>query len=1169
VSNSKLALDMSAVRADQIRSTLIEIFSGITGIAASEFVGDSSFMELGLDSLSLLQASQLIHRQLGVKVPFRSLFDELSTIDVLAANLASKATTPSVKESAVSVPPAQSSQTPAQPSDFNALAAALEKARTHANGAGPHVLEGIARQLAMLSQQLAQFCEDTNTPSREKPARVANGPAAISAWPASAPVQLASGAPGALNERQREHLNHLIARLTTKTAESKRRAQASRGVLADSVVSANFRLPWKEICYPIIVQRAEGATAWDIDGNQYVDAAMGFGSLVFGHSPAFIREALSAQYDRGMRLGFQSDLAGEVAGLISELTGVERVAFCNSGTEAVMTALRLARAVTGRNKIALFSGVFHGTFDGVLAGSMRDSNGILHTTPRVNGVPPKMVEDVLVLPFGEHESIDILSRHAHELAAVLIEPAPWWGPDIDLKWFLRQLRSITEPAGAALVFDEVVFGFRMHPGGAQAMYGVRADLVTYGKALGSGMPIGVIAGDARYLDAIDGGQWSFGDASSPQVDTTLFAGTFFKHPMVMAVAHAVLQHLRQSGPQLQEQLNARTAAMAADLNSYFASRELPIRVVQFGSGFSFGFSCERTYADLFFHYLLDQGMYVCDTRKCYLSTAHTDQDINKIIDAIKRSAESMREGGFLLSARQAQSQPVSSNNAATQSAPISQLSAGLPGTGSIPSAPQSFPITSAQKGLWALSYLSPEACRAYNESINISLRGHLDVAALRASLSELVQRHDALRTTFSADGAMQQITPELDVHLPVVDLSSTEGAARMIEVDRWLTQDVNEAFDLERGPLFRLRLLKLKEEHHVLAVVIHHIVVDGWSIEILLRELGALYSANTLGIDANLPPPVSFSAYASGQPGNSSNGQPTTTWDEEDEAYWLSCYRDGVPVVKFPTVRPRPPIQTYNGAHLSRVTDSNLYRQVKSLGDLAGCTPFTVLLAVFQIVLRDITGQDETVVGVHLAGQSMLPNADVCGYCIEMLPLRGKARENASFQAHLAQVKASLADAVQHHGFSVSQLVKKLKLQRDPSRPPLVTVVFNMDPPAAALTSKLAGVAVLPWWDLACELVPNPKVFARFDQVWSLVEQDGSLVIQCTYNTDLFEASTIQSALKHFERLAAFYAAAPGSLLKRNLTGKHPGERGPQKESARPANRTRKRAEAARNRNAH
>ena len=157
---------------------------------------------------------------------------------------------------------------------------------------------------------------------------------------------------------------------------------------------------WKELVYPIVGERSAGSRIWDIDGNEYVDMTMGFGVNLFGHSPRFITEAIEQQLRKGMQLGPQTEMAGEVAEMFCELTGLERVAFCNSGTEAVMVALRLARAVTRRTKIALFAGSYHGTFDGVLGRAGRVQNGMAQTIPTAPGVPPHMIEDVIVLDYN-------------------------------------------------------------------------------------------------------------------------------------------------------------------------------------------------------------------------------------------------------------------------------------------------------------------------------------------------------------------------------------------------------------------------------------------------------------------------------------------------------------------------------------------------------------------------------------------------------------------------------------------------------------------------------------------------------------------------------------------------------------------------------------------------
>jgi glutamate-1-semialdehyde aminotransferase len=232
-----------------------------------------------------------------------------------------------------------------------------------------------------------------------------------------------------------------------------------------------------------------------------------------------------------------------------------------------MTAIRLARAATGRNKIAMFAGSYHGTFDEVLVRGT-PAGDRLKSSPIAPGIPARSVEETLVLEYGAAQSLETLARIAHDYAAVLVEPVQSRHPDLQPKEFLQELRRITANTGATLIFDEMITGFRVHPGGAQAHFGIRADIATYGKIAGGGMPIGIIAGRADLMDAIDGGVWSYGDDSYPQADLTFFAGTFCKHPLAMAAAYAVLDHLRKSGPSLQRDLNARTESLVADLRKF-------------------------------------------------------------------------------------------------------------------------------------------------------------------------------------------------------------------------------------------------------------------------------------------------------------------------------------------------------------------------------------------------------------------------------------------------------------------------------------------------------------------------------------------------------------------------------------------------------------------------
>ena len=232
------------------------------------------------------------------------------------------------------------------------------------------------------------------------------------------------------------------------------------------------------------------------------------------------------------------------------MVGMQRAAFCNTGSEAVTAAIRTARTVTGRDKIAVFAGAYHGIFDEVLVRA-RQRDGLPAAQPIAPGIPAAMAENIMVLEYGDGAALDTIRAQGEELAAVLVEPVQSRRPDLQPREFLEELRQITANSGTALVFDEVVTGFRVHPGGMQAVFAVKADIATYGKVLGGGLPIGIIAGDARFLDALDGGMWRFGDQSAPEIGVTFFAGTFVRHPLALAAANAVLERLRQGGPELQ------------------------------------------------------------------------------------------------------------------------------------------------------------------------------------------------------------------------------------------------------------------------------------------------------------------------------------------------------------------------------------------------------------------------------------------------------------------------------------------------------------------------------------------------------------------------------------------------------------------------------------------
>src|SRR5690606_19818401 len=349
-----------------------------------------------------------------------------------------------------------------------------------------------------------------------------------------------------LTRKQKEYLDGLVIRYNKKTKESKKYTQEHRAYMADPRVVSGFKSPIKEMIYQLVVKKSKGSHLWDIDDNEYIDMLNGFGSNMLGYQPDFIKKALIEQVENGYEIGPQHVLAGEVSQLICEFTKHDRAALCNTGSEAVLGAMRIARTVTGRSLIVAFTGSYHGIMDEVLVRGTRK----LKTFPAAAGIMPEAVQNMLILEYGTEESLAIIKDRADEIAGVLVEPVQSRRPEFQPIEFLRSLRNLTAEAGITLIFDEIITGFRMHPGGTQALFGIKADLATYGKVVGGGISIGIIAGKKDLMDALDGGYWEFGDDSYPEVGVTYFVGTFVRHPLALATAKASLLYMKEKGPLL-------------------------------------------------------------------------------------------------------------------------------------------------------------------------------------------------------------------------------------------------------------------------------------------------------------------------------------------------------------------------------------------------------------------------------------------------------------------------------------------------------------------------------------------------------------------------------------------------------------------------------------------
>ena len=626
---------------------ILEETSGLDLVGVDEAM---TFLEMGLDSLSLTQVGLSLQKQFSIKVTFRQLLEAFPTLGTLAEFM-DRELPPEILAADVA-PQVAAMLTPATPSS-PLLAIAPETPRAHhLSGSLDHI---VAQQLQIMSQQLDLLGKGaSSTPPAPPVFPIAtpqvsptnNESDAVSkntkkTFGAAARIDTSEG--GALTPQQEANLEAFVKRYTQRTKKSKQFTQSHRAHLADPRAVSGFNRTLKEMVYPIVAVRSSGSKIWDVDENEYLDLTNGFGSNFFGYSAPFITEAIAAQMKRGFEIGPQTPLAGEVAQLICEFTNLERVAFCNTGSEAVVGAMRLARTVTGRSTIAIFSGAYHGIFDEVIVRGTKK----LRSLPAAPGILSSAVENVLVLDYDTPESLEILKARAGELAAILVEPVQSRRPELQPKEFLHQLRQITEQSGAALIIDELITGFRINPGGAQAHFGVQADIATYGKVVGGGLPIGVIAGKPTFMDALDGGFWEYGDASFPEVGVTYFAGTFVRHPLALAAAKAVLEQLKRSGADLQRSLNEKTDKFVAELNACFEEMQAPFFANNFGSLFKITMLQDLPYGELLFYWLREQGIHIWDHRPCFLTTAHSDADIAFALKAFKQSVTQMQEAGFL------------------------------------------------------------------------------------------------------------------------------------------------------------------------------------------------------------------------------------------------------------------------------------------------------------------------------------------------------------------------------------------------------------------------------------------------------------------------------------------------------------------------------------------
>ncbi|WP_110931969.1 aminotransferase class III-fold pyridoxal phosphate-dependent enzyme [Paenibacillus bouchesdurhonensis] len=608
-----------------IQNTVQRIVSEIFDLPVDSVPVEKDFFEFGFDSITIVQLKREILDLYKVDIPLDDFFKELHTIEKVSEyightgkDLFIEAEVPEEIQSAAIHPPAAAVNDQSVVNLFN-------------------------RQLDIIQEQIRSLSRIEGT-AVEK----------VKALPTIEPLQHTSSFKPKqgddsystrflvkrnteLTEEQQSYLNELVVVFNEKFKASKQFLRVNKELWANGRFSQGYSRTWQDMVIPVFAEKAQGTSMTDMDGNVFIDFCMGFGVNLFGYNHPLIHEVISREIDSSLILGSMTRDAAEVSALIRKATGVERLAYCNSGTEAIMNLLRIARAVTEKNEVVIFKNSYHGTFDGVyVAGSGIDA------APLSLGTLESMVQHVKVFEYGADGVFDYIAGNADRIAAVLIEPIQSRNPDLQPQEFLRRLRAVTSEHQILFVFDEVITGFRLALGGAQEYYGVEADLVAYGKVIGGGLPIGIFGGKAKYMAAVDGGVWNTDEGAAPFRSVIQTGGTFCHHPLSMKAAKAVLNYLLRDNGRLQKRLNHKTKTMADFLNNIFDTNGIDLHISVGGSQFIFQ-SSDPTLMRFLYYMMLYRNIFIWEGGTCYISTVHTDEDIAElaltILDNLRILAE--------------------------------------------------------------------------------------------------------------------------------------------------------------------------------------------------------------------------------------------------------------------------------------------------------------------------------------------------------------------------------------------------------------------------------------------------------------------------------------------------------------------------------------------------
>ena len=428
--------------------------------------------------------------------------------------------------------------------------------------------------------------------------------------------------------------------------------------------------------------------------------------------------------------------------------------------------------------------------------------------------------------------------------------------------------------------------------------------------------------------------------------------------------------------------------------------------------------------------------------------------------------------------------------------------------------------TEAQREVWLGDKLSQQASLAYNEAVKLRLRGVLDTRALAATLDSLIARHDSLRATVSPDGTQLMIGEAAPLSLTEHDLAHLDAKAQAKSLDEGCVAAVTEPFSLEEGPLFRAALYRLSPLDNVLLMTAHHAVCDGWSWGVVTEELGQLY-AEQIGEGPALEPAAQYAEYAMWEAAETSS---RAMQDHVD--YWLSRFGGStLPVLELPVDHPRAAVRSFTSQRIDHLLDRELVDALRKVGAASGTSLFATMFGAFATLLHRLTEQDDLVIGIAAAGQMAADMPTLVGHCVNLLPMRVAVDGQLPFHALVRQSGTALLDAFEHQSLTYGTLLKKLPVPRDPSRLPLVNVLFNVDRDAAP------GKGTFPGLEAHASTVA--RRFENFELFLNVTPVAGGMQVETQYNADLFDEQTVRRWLAMYECLMRSAVQDPSQVLTR------------------------------------